>query len=315
MITLTQLEYVIAIDRTRSFGKAAKSCFVTQPTLSMQIQKLEEDLGGPLFDRSKKPTLPTALGLQIIEQAKRVLDEHKRLLELGNQKAGRLSGEMTLGVIPTIASDLIPLFINEFAKRYPGVRLKIEEHQTETMLRLLEQDQLDAGILATPTMNSHIQEEVLYYEPFDLYVSRQHELAAHSKIKEEDLDGCDVWLLTEGHCLRNQVVRFCSLKKNTSALKNVTFESGNLETLKRLVEKSGGYTLIPRLSSSSGPVSPKAKIIPFQTPIPTREVSLIYRRVALKKNILEALRGVIMEMLPADLERQKKKGLEVLKIT
>jgi LysR family hydrogen peroxide-inducible transcriptional activator len=314
MMSLTQLEYVLAVDRYRHFGKAAKACFVTQPTLSMQLHKLEEDLGIVLFDRSKKPILPTPSGKAVIEQARSVITEMKKLEMLTKPTSLEVMGDFKLAVIPTMSPYVIPLFLEKFSKKYPKVQLKIEELQTSQILQALEQDEIDAGLLVTPLGVEHLDEQVLFYEPFDLYIHPSHALAKKSKITEEDLDGSDLWLLNEGHCFRSQMIRICSLGKKNSVLKNVEFESGNLETLKRLVELNGGYTLLPRLATFKLPASSRALVRPISAPVPAREVSLVVRRLHLKKPILNALRSEILAAVPADLSREKSKKIEVVKI-
>lgn len=312
MITITQLEYVLAVDRLRNFGKAAKACFVTQPTLSMQLKKLEDDLGFPIFDRSKQPILPTEGGKAVVEQARVVVGEWRRLSLLGPKGEGKeLAGELRIAVIPTLAPYWIPLFLGGFAAAHPKVQLRIEEMQTSQILRALESDEIDAGLLVTPLGNKSLQETPIFYEPFYLWIRRDHELATRAKVGESDLDGSQIWLLNEGHCFRNQMIKICSLSKRKTILKNVVFESGNLETLKRLVEGSGGYTLIPHLALP-GSLPKGIEVKAFRKPIPSREVSLVYRRLQWKTPLIEAFRGVLERSVPEDLRALKKGDLEVV---
>lgn len=314
MITLTQLEYVLAVDRLRNFGKAAQATFVTQPTLSMQLKKLEDDLGFPLFDRTKKPILPTEAGKAFIAQARVVVDEWKRLSLVGTKREGKeLAGELRIAVIPTLAPYWIPLFLGEFAKAHPKVQLRIDELQTAQIVAALDSDAIDAGLLVTPLGNKTFQETPIFYEPFYLWVRKDHELAHHARIGEGDLDGSQIWLLNEGHCFRNQMIHLCSLSKKKTILKNVIFESGNLETLKRLVEGSGGYTLIPQLALPERP--PKdIEVKAFRKPIPSREVSLVYRRLQWKTPLIEAFRKVLEHSVPEELRALSKRDLEVVGI-
>jgi LysR family transcriptional regulator, hydrogen peroxide-inducible genes activator len=314
MISMTQLEYVLAVDRFRNFSRAAKSCFVTQPTLSMQLKKLEDDLGYPIFDRSKKPILPTEGGRAVVDQARVVIDEWKRLSLLGSLGEGKgLSGELRIAVIPTLAPYWIPLFLDEFAKAHPKVQLRIDEMQTAQILRALESDEIDAALLVTPLGDKTLQETPIFYEPFYLWIRNDHALAKKSKITEGDLDGSQIWLLNEGHCFRNQMIQICSLSKKKMILKNVVFESGNLETLKRLVERSGGCTLIPSLALPEH--LPKGVVVkPFRKPIPSREVSLVYRRLQWKTPLIEAFRKVLDHSIPAELKALRKQDLEVVAI-
>ncbi len=314
MISITQLEYVLAVDRFRNFVRAAKATFVTQPTLSMQLKKLEGDLGYPIFDRTKKPILPTEGGKAFIEQARIVLAEWKRLNMLGSKGVGKeLQGELRIAAIPTLAPYWIPRFLQEFAKAYPGIQLRIDEMQTTQILQALDRDEIDAGLLVTPLGQSNLQETPIFYEPFYLWIRKDHALARQSKVRVADLEGSQIWLLNEGHCFRNQMLQICSLSKKKSILKNVSFESGNLETLKRLVERSGGYTLLPYLALPDR-IPKGVEVKSFGNPVPSREVSLVYRRLQWKTPLIEALRGVLERSVPDALKALKKKDLEVVGI-
>jgi LysR family hydrogen peroxide-inducible transcriptional activator len=314
MPTLTQLEYLVAVDQHRHFGKAARSCHVSQPTLSMQLKKLEDEYGVTLFDRNKKPILPTREGSLIIEQARTVLREVGRLNHLLSQQPGKVSGEFKLGLIPTIAPDLLPLFLGKFAGKYPELRIHIQELTTERMIEALLADQLDAGILATPLRVDDLEERPLYYEPFELFVHVRHPLAKVSHLSEEKLDAKDLWLLEEGHCLRNQIVKVCSLRGKPGIFPNVQFESGTLRTLIHLVEQGHGYTLLPWLTARSLAPSRHTVIRPFGKPVPTREVSLVSRRSHYQRAILEALQKEIRAALPTDLPTEKSRKIEVIGI-
>jgi len=304
-LTLTQLEYLVALDQYRHFGKAAKSCHVSQPTLSMQLQKLESDLGVVLFDRTFQPLLPTAEGEPLIAQARVVLSEARRLTTLSHEDQKELKGELRLAVIPTIAPYLIPLFIEHFARTYPKLNLFIDELQTDQILTSLEQEKTDVGLLATPLKAEGLEEEKLFLEPFLLYAPQNHPLAKKKLVTEDDLDGSEMWLLAEGHCLRSQILRFCSLRNSKSVLKNVRFEAGNLETLQRLVDFGSGYTLIPWLAAQKAH-SEKSILKNFRTPAPVRQVSLVWRRTQLKRRAIEALAQTIRASLPIDLQDMQR---------
>jgi LysR family hydrogen peroxide-inducible transcriptional activator len=315
MPSISQLEYIVAVEKHRHFGKAAEQCHVTQPTLSMQIQKVEEEVGFPIFDRIKKPVVPTAKGLRFINQAKILLHEHHKLMDLSRTQSEEVSGELKLGVIPTIAPYLLPLFIESFSKEYPKIRLTIDELKTETIVQLLGEDALDAGIVATPLNEAGLRERPIFYEPFYLYVSKHDPLNIRKRIKEEDLNGGEMWLLADGHCLRNQIVRYCGLDKQAGVIPNVSFEGGNLDTLRNLIRKSHGYTLVPRLFVETLSESEKRDHVrEFERPIPTREISLVYRRDQWKSDILKALQETIKKKLPQDLLNQDAKRLQVLAI-
>ena len=308
-ITLTQLSYVTAVSRTRNFGLAAKSCFISQPTLSMQIQKLEDDLGVTLFDRSKKPVEPTAMGKKIIAQAQVVLQEAKRIEELIKDEKGEISGEFRLGIIPTLAPYLLPLFLEKFTITYPAVNLIVEEMQTQKIIKMLKEDKIDAGILVTPLNHKGIVEWPLFNDPFLAYLAPKHPLLSLSQVSDKDLSLDDIWLLNEGHCFRDQAIEICKrVKGKGSKNKNLTFESGNLETLKRLVDQNFGYTLLPSLAILGMPASEqKKKVRFFKSPAPIREVSVVYSRNYLKKSIIEALHKEVVSALPRELKKSKLK--------
>jgi LysR family hydrogen peroxide-inducible transcriptional activator len=306
-ITITQLSYVNAVAQTRNFGLAAKSCFISQPTLSMQIQKLEDDLGVTLFDRSKKPVEPTAIGKKIIEQAQVVLQEAKRIEELIKEEKGEISGEFRLGIIPTLAPYLLPLFLEKFTTTYPAVSLIVEELQTQKIIKMLKEDKIDAGILVTPLKHQGIVEWPIFNDPFLAYLSPKHPLLSLPHVSDKDLSLDDIWLLNEGHCFRDQAIEICKrVKGKGTKNKNLTFESGNLETLKRLVDQNFGYTLLPSLAILGMSASEqKKKVRFFKSPAPIREVSVVYSRNYLKKSIIEALHKEVLSSLPKELKKSK----------
>lgn len=302
-MTFVQLSYVIAVDTHRHFGKAAESCHVTQPTLSMQIHKLEETLGILIFDRSRQPVEPTDAGALIIAQARKIVHEVDRIEDIVKNLHNDMSGEIRLGVIPTLAPYLLPLFITSFSNKYPNVVIIVEELQTLQIIAKIKNDTLNAGLLATPLATPGILEQPLFYEPFVGYVSAQHDLAQHKEISAEDLELTDLWLLQEGHCFREQAIRLCRGNRSGAHVdQRIFFESGNLETLKKLVEQNFGMTLLPYLATvgNSAPVQ-RNLLRRFSAPAPTREISLVYGRAYLKKNILDALAREIQNVIPATL--------------
>lgn len=313
-MTITQLEYVLAVDKYRHFGKAAKACSVTQPTLSMQLQKAEEELGVVLFDRSKNPILPTEEGAQIIIQARLVLREYKKIFSIVDANKGEVRGEFRLGVIPTLAPYVIPLFAGAFVKKYPEVILTIEEFKTEEIIELLGKDEIDAGLLVTPIKGENFIERVLFHEPFSVFASINHHLLKKTKIKDKDLNTSDVWLLNEGHCFRQQVLNLCKLSRDNGLHDNLKFESGNLETLKNMVLNNSGYTLLPQLAVMNLSKEDMLHVREFQSPIPTREVSLVHNRIFLKEKIISALEESIIESLPECLVSMKKNNYEIISI-
>lgn len=313
-MTITQLEYVLAVDKYRHFGKAAKACNVTQPTLSMQLQKAEEELGVVIFDRSKNPILPTEEGSQIINQARAVLREYKKIFSIIDANKAEVRGDFRLGVIPTLAPYVIPLFAAHFVEKYPEVKLTIEEFKTEEIIELLSRDEIDAGLLVTPIQGENFIERVLFHEPFSVFASDDHPLLKKSKVKDKDLDTSDVWLLNEGHCFRQQVLNLCKVSRDNGLHDNLKFESGNLETLKNMVLNSSGYTLLPELAVLNLSKEEMRHVREFQAPIPTREVSLVHNRIFLKEKIITALEESIVESLPASLASLKKKNIEIISI-
>lgn len=313
-MTLTQLEYALAVYKHRHFGRAAESCHVTQPTLSMQLQKLEDDLGVILFDRSKNPITPTQDGEQVIKQAQNVIQEYKKIYQVIDQNQKDLVGDFRLGVIPTLSPFLIPLFAASFCRKYPKVNLYIDEHKTEDILTLLEKDELDAGLLVTPLYQDNLIERSLFNEPFYLFASSDGPLMAKTLIKESDLKSEGLWLLTEGHCMRNQMTKICAMKDHTHQGGNLHFESGNIETLINMVIESGGYTLIPHLALKGLSPAKKKMVKSFQGPVPSREVSIVHRRIFLKERHIDALEKEILMSLPKDIVSLKNMKHKIIDI-
>ena len=308
-MTLTQLSYIIAVDKYRHFATAAEKSYVTQPTLSMQIHKLEEELGVKVFDRTKSPVIPTEVGEKIIEQAKIILKESKQLSDIANFKETELRGTFKVGVIPTIAPYLMPMFLRSFVKAHPLVELVFEELLTKEILEKLGSDHLDAAIIATPADQSYIYTEDLYVEPFVAYLSATHPLIEKEKLTVNDLDRTNIWLLNEGHCFRDQAVKLCkeNEKKNRAAIE---FKSGNLETLKKLVEQNFGMTLLPwtAVQEFNGKCA-NAVIKSFEHPEPSRKVRLVYGRKHLKQTIIKEFKQSICNAIPDVLKSSKKKVL------
>lgn len=305
-MTLTQLSYIVAVDKYRHFAIAAQNIYITQPTLSMQIQKLEDELGVLIFDRSKTPVIPTAIGVKIIEQAKIILSGAKHIEDMVSFKDGELRGSFKVGIIPTIAPYLVPLFLRAFTTKYPNVKLIFEEALTSDVLSGLQEDHYDVGIIATST-TQHFYEEELYWEPFLAYVYAEHEFASKNKLCLDDLYSQDLWLLNEGHCFRDQTIKLCKQTNDKRQKSSVIFESGNLETLKRLVEKNFGITLMPYLAMQDHDTSCANGVVKeFMDPVPTRKIRLVYSREFLKKNIVTAFSETIKASIPEKLLMQKE---------
>ncbi|AXO79907.1 LysR family transcriptional regulator [Olleya aquimaris] len=291
-MTITQLSYVLAVAEHQNFTKAAQKCFVTQPTLSMQIQKLEDQLDILIFDRSKKPIELTEVGKKIVTQARNIVNESYRIQDIVDQEKGFIGGEFKLGIIPTIMPTLLPMFLNNFVKKYPKVKLKIEELTTEEIIARINDGHLDAAIAATPLENETIKERVLYFEPFVAYVPNNHRLRDNKKLNITDLDIDDMLLLEDGHCFREGVINLCKAFKNHTDDK-FQLESGSIETLIKLSNEGLGMTLLPYLHTLDINEKSKANLHYFTEPSPAREVSLIYHKSELKMQIIEALQDVI----------------------
>ena len=291
-MTITQLHYVLAVAEYQNFTKAAEKCFVTQPTLSMQIQKLEDELDVTIFDRGKKPIELTEVGKLIVQQAKNIVNEADRIQDIVDQQKGFIGGEFKIGIIPTITPTLLPMFLKSFVKRYPKVKLKIEELTTEEIMQKIEDGHLDAAIAATPLRNENIKERALYYEPFVAYVPEDNRLHEKKEITIDDLDLDDMLLLEDGHCFRDGVINLC---KSLKTIQDESFqlESGSFETLVKLSNEGLGMTILPYLHTQDVLETDKKNLRNFKKPVPAREVSLIYHKSELKMQIIEALQTVI----------------------
>lgn len=300
-MTLTQLSYIVAVDTHRHFQLAAEACGVTQPTLSMQIMKLEDVLGVRLFDRSRHPVEPTDIGRLVIDQARVVLREAARLRELVDEVGGEVVGELRIGVIPTLAPYILPRFLSDLSRRHPGLSLVVEEALTDQIVELLRSDRLDAGLLATPVDAPGIEERPLFEEPFVGYLSAGHALLGEERIAAEALEVDDLWLLHEGHCFRDQVLRLCGEgTRRDGSPRPFRFESGNLETLKRLVKSSGGLTLLPILAALDLDGEERSRIRPFSSPPPSRQVRLVHGKGYLKRGLIEAFVDSLLQALPEE---------------
>lgn len=285
-MTLTQLQYTLAVAEEGNFTQAAEKCFVTQPTLSMQVQKLEEELAVKLFNRSTKPISLTTIGEKIIEQAKIILKEARRMDDIVSMERGIVGGNFRLGIIPTIMPTLLPLFLNTFIKKFPKVNLKIEELNTAAIVEELKNGKLDAGIAASPLGDSKLIEKPLYYEPFVGYIPQTHPLSKLKSLNPSDLEKMDILVLEDGHCFREHVLKLCQTSNPTNSF---NLKSGSFETLIHLANDGLGMTLLPYLQTRN--LSPKNKenLRPFESPEPAREISLIYSKSQLKLPVIESL--------------------------
>ncbi|WP_291865217.1 LysR substrate-binding domain-containing protein [Maribacter sp.] len=291
-MTITQLQYVLAVAEHQNFTLAAQKSFVTQPTLSMQVQKLEDELDILIFDRSKKPITITEVGKKIVAQAKNIVNESERIKDIVDQEKGFIGGDFTLGIIPTIMPTLLPMFLKAFISKYPKVNLIIKEQSTENLIRNIQDGHIDAAIAATPLEVEFIKERPLYYEPFVGYVPANHRLKDYEVLKPEDLNISDILLLQDGHCFRDGVINLCKAPRNYDDA-HFQLQSGSFETLVNLANEGLGMTLLPYLNTLELDERKKKHLKYFSPPSPAREVSLIYHKSELKIQITEALRDVI----------------------
>lgn len=303
-MTTVQLHYIVELDNHRHFARAADACHVTQPTLSMQVHKLEEELGVLIFDRSKQPVTPTEIGKRIIEQARIVLHEMGRIDQITQEAMGNFEGEFYLGIIPTIAPALLHRILPKLRAALPGVKFVVEELQTDVIIERLRKDQLDAGILATPLDERGIIERPLYYEPFMAFIPEEHRLGKESFITNSELKINDLLLLNEGHCFRNSVLNLCD-QSDEREEKALRLESGNFETLIRLARQGYGMTLLPYLTALDLSDELQALVKPIAEPRPTREISVVYSRTQLKIGVIEKMMSSILASVPKKLIEEK----------
>lgn len=292
-MTITQLKYVLAVAEYKNFTLAAEKCFVTQPTLSMQIQKIEEELGILIFDRTKKPIELTEIGKKIVAQSKNIVNEAGRIQDIVDQQREFIGGDFRLGIIPTVMPTLLPMFLKNFINKYPKVNLIIEELTTTEIILKLKNGHLDAAIAATPLEDEKIKEIVLYYEPFVAYVPENHNSFDKKEIEISDLNLDEILLLQDGHCFRDGIVNLCKNKKIISDNFNFHIESGSFETLIKLADEGLGTTLLPYLHTLDLNEQNKTKLRHFKNPKPARAIGLIYSKNELKIHIIEALRNLI----------------------
>lgn len=310
-MTLVQLSYIVALDKYKNFGQAAEYCGVTQPTLSMQIQKLEEELNLILFDRSQQPVQLTKIGESLVAQAKVILQETQKFEALVHGDKNELIGDLHLAVIPTLAPYLLPLFVKKFREKFPQLHIHIHELQTHEILDQLKINKIDMGLLVTPIEDEKLKTHPLFYEPFMAYVSENSSYIKQDKIAQSDLSSNDLWLLSEGHCFRDQTLAICkSRKKLSDENKNIRFESGSLETLRKMVDEEGGFTLMPYLATLDLPKSKKIK--DFANPVPTREVSVIHSQFFKREKITTELIRFIQSSVPKELALVPSKNSQIV---
>lgn len=294
-MTLQQLEYIVALDKHRHYVSAAESCFVSQPNLTMQVKKLEEEIGLKIFNRFKKPLQPTPAGEQIILKARQIIREIQQMKEFVNKQTESIAGKFQMAIIPTLAPYLIPLFLPEFISRYPDTHLSIQELQTDKIIEGINKGSIDIGVLVTPLDENSIREVPMFNEPFLLYLPEKHPYIKVKDIKPIDIDPESVLVLEEGHCFREQALQLCK-SENLMNSSGFEYQSGSIEALKGLVKKGLGYTLVPELSVLK--VMDDKHIRRFKKPEPIREVSIVVHNTFTKEKLIEAMHDTILESIP-----------------
>ena len=308
-MTLSQLECLVAVETYGNFSEAATHCFVTQPTLSMQIQKLEEELGILIFNRAKHPVEATEIGEKVIRQARIILQEKNELQNVVEKETGDFSGRLRIGVIPTVSPYLLPMMLKSFTEKYPAVELLITEALTAEIVSSLNKDKVDVGILALPLNHPGIIEEALYYEPFIAYIPQTHKLYKKDSITIDDIDVEELLLLEEGHCFRDQALKICKSSERELCNKSskVLFESGNLDTLKKLVENNFGITLLPYLAIQYITNLEQKKLIRmFPDPAPKREIGLVFNKTISRMRLVKRLKEEILSVIPEKLKEEEQ---------
>jgi len=299
-MTIQQLEYVAAVARTRSFTRAADECFVTQPTLSAQIGKLEVELGCRLFDRLQKPVAPTAAGRLVLAHAAPALAHLRQIPANLEHRRHELAGQCRIGVIPTVSQYLLPLFLKGFLDAYPAIDVEVHEEISDRIIEDIRSYRIDIGILALPTGSSGLDEIGLYHEEFVGYFPDSYELVAGGlpdTLTANQLIWKDMLLLAEGHCFREQTIDICH-RQEVKESSRLEFESGSIESIKRFVEQGLGYTLLPELATRGLGAHEQSRLRRFADPPPTRHVGLIVHPGYIQRDLLEALKRSIVGALP-----------------
>ena len=294
-MTIIQLQYLIEVANCGSFSAASEHCFVTQPSLSMQIKSLEEELGVILLDRSKKPVIPTEAGALVIAQAQETLKAYDSIRESVAELKGETAGKLRLGVIPTIAPYLLHKFIPDFVKRYPKVELEIREMVTADIIEALKRDKIDAALVASGTCGEGIIERDLFSDTFYAYVSPSNPLFERSNIRFEDIDMNDLIMLSRGNCMRDQIIELCEARRGLPT--HYYFESGSLDTLMRIVDCTSSMTIIPEMALEYIPASRKQQIKTLAKSATSRRIAIAIRRTYVKTSIISALEQTIMEKI------------------
>ena len=299
-MTLQQLEYILAVARYGHFGRAAEACNVTQPTLSAMIGKLEEEIGAKLFDRNRQPICPTPVGERVVQQAREVLEQADSIKDIVLEEKQSLGGVFRVGILPTIAPYLLPRFFPQMMKKYPTLDIRVREMKTYQIKDALLQGDIDAGILATIEGLEEYEQTTLFYEKYIGYVSREDALFKKEMIRTADVAASrELWLLDEGHCFRDQMVRFCQMKSSQTS--QLAYNLGSMETFMRMVESGMGITFIPELAEMQLSDPQKELVRPFAIPVPTRELILITNKNFIRQALLDTVVKEIQASVPKNM--------------
>ena len=298
-MNIQQLEYILAVDTYRHFAKAAEHCRVTQPTLSMMIQKLEDELGVKLFDRNIQPVCPTPAGRKVIDQARVVLYQTSLIKDIVNEEEQSLKGTFRLAVLPTIAPYLLPRFFQQVSEKHPDLDIRILEMQTAPTTKALLNGEIDAAIIANQPTEVQLQGDILYYEQFYAYVARNESVFKKEMVRSADISDERLWLLDEGHCFRDQLMRFCQMEK--VKLRQAAYRLGSLETFMRMVESGNGVTFIPELATYQLSEQQKELVRPFAIPKPAREIVWVTRKDFIRHSVAGILIESIRKSVPKEM--------------
>ncbi len=308
-MNLQQLEYLVALDNLKNFSKAAEACFITQATLSTMVKRLEKELNLVIFDRKKNPIVTTECGLEIINEAKKALFHINRIKEMPSEIKGKIEGELVIGVIPTIAGNLLHRILPHYIKKYPKLKIRVQELTTEFIEDKLKKGLLDVGIVSTPLKNEELEEEILYYEKLKVYGNIKESKVQY--LRPKDLVSENVWLMEEGNCITDQIKNVCALK-NKPKNPNLNFQPNSFDSLINMVDNLHGITLVPELYYLDLPTEKKKLVHDFISPFPVREVSLIFHRPYAKSRLIQSLKNEIIQEIKPILESSKLKNNEMI---
>ncbi|MEG2614581.1 MAG: LysR substrate-binding domain-containing protein [Alistipes sp.] len=291
-MTIIQLEYLLAVANCGSFSIAAEHCFVTQPSLSMQVKSLEEELSVILLDRSKKPVIPTEAGEVVLAQAREAIKAYNYIKESVAELKGEISGKLRLGIIPTIAPYLLHKFLPAFVRDFPKVELEISEMVTADIIEALRRDRIDAALVAGGTCGDGIVEQELFNDRFFAYVSPNNPLYERSNIRIEEIDLKDLVILSQGNCMRDQIIELCQAKRNMPS--HYTFESGSLDTLMRIVDCTACMTVIPEMAIEYIPAEHRDRLKMLAKGATSRKIAVAVRRTYVKSSVIKALADTVL---------------------